>query len=85
MNLKQHIHQMGIAIDQLLNTFPFMGYADETISARCFRNKHKRYWGIMYEIVNRIFFWQENHCLEAFEKEIERRHLPREYRNAVER
>lgn len=67
--------QVLIAVDQLINTF-FCGYADETLSARAWRHKIKgdRSWPVW--LINLMFFWQENHCKEAYESEINRSHLP---------
>ena len=62
-----------IAIDQLANAI-LSGSADETLSARAYRTKNP----IRY-IINAIFFWQIDHCREAFESEIERKQLPEIY------
>ena len=35
---------------------------------------------LVYWLVNHIFFWQENHCKEAYESEAQRSHLPPELR-----
>ena len=74
------IKQVLLAIDQLLNAI-FFGYADETLSARCHRNQFKSwYWSLWREVINTIFFWQHDHCADAYESEIKRRQLPKEYR-----
>lgn len=71
--------QVLIAIDQLFNTI-FCGMADETLSARAYRHYRdgSRKWP--YHLINALFFWQEDHCREAYESEIERSQLPPEYR-----
>lgn len=75
--------QISIAFDQLLNTV-FCGYADETLSARVWRNRNKSwYWKMWLRIIDSIFFWQINHCFNSHVSEIERSHLPRFYRNYV--
>lgn len=77
--------QVFIAIDQLANTLVWasgegFGMADETISARCWRLRHRRItWGIACAVVDTLFFWEVNHCLDAFRKEQERRHMPMAY------
>jgi len=70
--------QVLIAIDQLTNTV-FGGMADETISARCWRLRHKRGWGIMRRLVDALFFWERDHCYQSYLHEFERRQLPSEY------
>jgi hypothetical protein len=69
-----------IAIDQLINAV-FGGYPDETLSARCWRHRYTRKYRILVNIINALFFWQDNHCLESYNSELNRRHLPYSYRN----
>lgn len=77
--------QVLIALDQLINTL-FHGMADETLSARAFRNNHKTHWKIAEQIINSLFFWQRNehgkmnHTQRAFAAELDRKQLPLEYR-----
>lgn len=82
------IKQFLTAVDQTVNTLFFhteyngrrvWGYADESISARCWRLKNKG-WTWQYKVINKIFFWQSNHCEYAYESEKLRRQLPAEYR-----
>lgn len=73
--------QSAIAIDQTVNAVLFSGMADETLSARSYRKRYERRWLIAYNIINMLFFWQHDHCEEAFESEIKRRHLPVFYRS----
>lgn len=70
--------QVLIAIDQLINTLLF-GMADESLSARAFRNGHKKHWGIAMKVINALFFWQDDHCYESYLREKNRQQLPREY------
>lgn len=68
--------QILIAFDQLINAL-LWGYADETLSARAYRHaeiKKDRQWPM--KLINGLFFWQENHCEQAYMSEIERAHLP---------
>lgn len=74
-----------IAFDQLLNTLVWaegegFGKADETISARCWRLRKKNWrWSVARNTVDKLFFWQKDHCKSAYESELQRRHLPPEY------
>lgn len=75
------LEQFGIAIDQVVNTIAG-GMADETISARAWRNRNeKRSWYLFMRFINVLFFWQEEHCLKAYLSEKSRKHLPKEYQN----
>lgn len=73
--------QSAIAADQLLNAL-LGGKADETLSARAYRHRQqKRRWAWAYRLINAAFFWQADHCFEAYTSELLRHHLPREYKN----
>ncbi|MCK3655816.1 DNA helicase UvrD [Pasteurellaceae bacterium Macca] len=83
MTFKQWLKQVFIGLDQFINTLAF-GYADETISSRCYRKyilqgDKKWRWKILYHVVNGLFF-DKNHCKEAYESEIERKQYPAFYR-----
>lgn len=70
--------QVLVALDQLINTF-FWGMADETLSARAYRHKldGSRKW--VAWLLDKLFFWQDEHCKQAYESEMERKQLPKEY------
>lgn len=71
--------QVAVAFDQLVNTL-MGGYADETLSARAWRHHldGSRTWPRW--IIDHLFFWQSNHCKEAYESELLRKQLPDIYR-----
>ena len=74
--------QFLIAFDQVLNTMVYIkgdgwGFADETLSARSWRLRDLS--SRPYRVINALFFWQENHCKEAYESEMNNKHLPKEY------
>ena len=71
--------QIAVAFDQLVNAV-FGGYADETISSRSHRAyvDGKRKW--TRNVINAMFFWQKDHCKEAYESEMDRSQLPPEMR-----
>lgn len=75
--------QFLIAFDQVLNTMVYIkgdgwGFADETLSARAWRLRDES--SFPYKLINALFFWQENHCKEAYESEHRNFQLPPEYR-----
>lgn len=67
--------QFLIAIDQLFNAVIGSGWADETLSAYYWRTNH---W--MRPVVDKLFFWQSDHCRSSYDSEIFRAQLPEEYR-----
>lgn len=79
------MNQFLIAVDQLINTtIPSYGdaWADETFSARCWRNgKNDKYWNMIRIAVDTILFFDKEHCFESYISEYERKHLPEEYHN----
>jgi hypothetical protein len=78
MNIRQRLFQILIALDQLANTLIWIdddSWADETLSARCYRKK----WWALEAIIN-LLFWDRNHCMDSFMSEQQRKHLPEEYR-----
>ena len=87
MTFKGHLKQILIGIDQLFNTL-FGGYADETISSRCYRGailakEPKLKWRVAYKLVNGLFF-DANHCKAAYVSEIKRRQYPAEFQQFSE-
>lgn len=74
--------QFLIALDQLVNTLCFWlpggCWADETLSSRAHRiqDTHPR----LRRFLNAVFFWQCDHCLEAYESERKRLQSPPELR-----
>lgn len=73
--------QIALAIDQLGNTL-LGGWADETISSRCWRLRHKRRWRVAMRLVDGAarLFGQRDHCRKAFESERLRLQAPPESR-----
>jgi len=73
--------QILIALDQLANALAG-GWADESLSARAWRLRQDRArWSLAARVINGLFFWQPNHCEQAYLAERLRRQLPAEYRN----
>lgn len=76
----RRIEQVAVAFDQFVNAC-FGGWADETLSCRAWRQREKkRRWKIMRRVIDALFFWQKDHCRQAFESELNRRHFPPEMR-----
>ena len=73
-----------LSIDQLANTL-LWGEPDETISSRAWRcgvraDKPKKRWRVARAIIDRIFWFDKDHCRRSYESEIERNHLVRSMR-----
>lgn len=83
------LHQLFLVVDQTLNVLltPFhrSAWADETMSARCWRAyRDGRAWGkVMRPVIDWLFAWQHapgGHCFRSYQRERERLHLPPEER-----
>ena len=89
--IRDYFVQVFLALDQLANTLipPIdgtIGYADETLSARCYRaHRDEKIFGrIFMPPIDLLFFWQgPNHCRNAYLKEFDRQNYPSEYREGV--
>ena len=77
-----YIKQILLAVDQLFNTLTG-GYADESLSSRIWRLETKgKLSGRMFRpLIDGLFFWQKDHCYKSFMSEVERRQLPKDFRN----
>lgn len=73
------VFEVLVAVDQLANAV-LGGWADETMSARCWRLRGFRPYCWLRPVIDKLFFWQPNHCKSAYESERLRSQLPVEYR-----
>jgi hypothetical protein len=83
--LKFWVWQNLIAVDQLLNTLFFGGWADETMSSAVYRmERDGHFWGFMRKAVDAVaaLFGDKSHCAGSYESERARSQLPPEYRVA---
>ena len=92
--LGENLHQLVIAIDQLLNCVysvivgllngTHRAYADETFSSYLWRKHHLWYVNILRVVVDVIFMpfmkqgFKLTHCRLSYENELERKHSPKE-------
>lgn len=78
----RYLLNLLITLDQGINTL-LGGSPDETISAVAFRKGGSRFdplrWRLAYRAVNLLFFWQQDHCRQAYETERTGGHLHSSY------
>ena len=83
ITVKGRLLQAAIAFDQFINCFVSLfiggGWADETISARMWRNRAMPWWRGARWLVDKLFWWQPNHCYQSFVSELQRNQLPEDY------
>lgn len=84
MSFMHFITQVGIWITQTLNVWLLFGYADESVSSRCWRLRVHHGWSQLRFVVDFValhVFRQQGHCQAAYMAELERRQLPPALRN----
>lgn len=78
--MKTYILNILIAFDQVLNAI-IGGWPDETLSSYSHRMYvNKKPWGWLRNVINALFWWQPDHCLQSYNAETLRRQLPPELR-----
>lgn len=78
--MNRYFLHLLISIDQVATTL-IGGWPDETLSSYA----HRKYvqgkpGGFMRNVINRLFFWQKDHCLAAYLEEVKRLQFPRALR-----
>lgn len=72
-----YVMKVLIAVDQLANAVRG-GHPDETLSAAAHR-QHMDGRSGWRNLINALFWWQEDHCRDAHINEMARKHLPKTY------
>lgn len=55
---------------QTINVWLLAGNPDMTVSARCYVSRHKPLWGYAFNLVDALFFWEDDHCLNSFLRDV---------------
>lgn len=82
--MKQRILNWLIAFDQLAFATLTLGHSspDETLSAAAWRWEQagKLVGRVLRPLIDALFWFDPKHCKTSFESEVNRLHLPKEYR-----
>lgn len=78
-NTKGFLIGLDQAVNCLIRLSDGWGMPDEMLSARAYRLR-KEHPALMVWI-DRLFFWDDNHCQECFGIEMLREQFPQEYRS----
>lgn len=80
MNTGRRIRNILVAFDQFAFSVLTLGwsYPDETLSSAAWRweQQDKRIGYILRPIIDRIFFFEQDHCMNAHIFEAQRKHAP---------
>lgn len=71
-DLMNWLNAVAVCISQSFNAIVLLGSPDETVSARCHRQRHMRAWDIARRIFNTVYFWQEDHCADSYADDVSR-------------
>lgn len=76
------LNQVMIAVDQLINALIPGGWADETLSARCWRLRARPAWDIARRVIDSaaLLGGDKNHCEASYRSEMLRLQSPPETR-----
>ena len=75
MKIKTYLLNILISFDQIVNVL-FLGQPDETISSRAWRCKDANsFWNVMHSLINKLFFFQQQHCFKAYLAELNRKQI----------
>lgn len=66
------LYKILVGIDQIFNAI-LLGDIDETLSSRLYRRREDKGWRFWYNLVNTLFFFQEDHCMRSFLYEYQKR------------
>lgn len=85
VSLDQALYNLGGALWALLacvvRTMPTgLTWADETLSSRAWRWEQNGVRSWPRRFIDRLFFWEEDHCYQSYISEREGRQLPPELR-----
>ena len=85
VSMDQALYNLGGALWALLacvlRTMPTgRTWADESLSSRAYRGEQNGVRSWPRRLIDRLFFWEPNHCRKSFQSEREGRQLPPELR-----
>ena len=82
--MKRRVLNLLIALDQLIWVILTLGNGmpDETISAALWRMESQGKWAgkLFRPVVDALFFFDQNHCLSAWQSEHNKQQLPAIYK-----
>lgn len=70
-----YIKRVGTSLSQLANTVLLNGDPDESICGRSYRRgylEHSYVWYNIARILDGVFLWDEDHCKQSYELDLQR-------------
>lgn len=75
----RYVGRVLVSVTQLINSI-LGGYPDESTSSRAYRLRRNFFWGFAMNIIDKAFFWEDEHCKNAYLSEAAYRQMPPEFR-----
>lgn len=71
------INRVAAILSQAINVVTG-GMPDETLCSRMYRKKldGNKFGAVACVVLNKLFFWEKDHCKDSYDAELERRHFP---------
>ena len=66
-----YLTRVAAWLSQGANCVLLAGHHDQTVSARCYVNRHSTPWNVARLAINTVFFWQPDHCQASHQRDIE--------------
>lgn len=84
VSMIRYLKNLLLAVDQLLGALLLGTDADMTISAQAWlwHIENKRHWP--YLLIDKLFWFDYNHCQESYQSEVQRKHVPESVRRQNE-
>lgn len=81
----QYWKKVLVAATQFINAV-LGGFPDETTSSRAYRLQYRSFfWAWVRQGIDWLFFWQANHCMNAFQAEKDYRQTDPELREILDK
>ena len=68
---KRYCLRVAAWLSQGANCVLLTGHHDQTVSARCYVNRHRHGWAFARGAINMLFFWQPDHCRASYQRDVD--------------
>lgn len=66
-----YLTRVAAWLSQGINCVLLGGSPDQTVSARAYVNRNDATWAFVYCAINMVFFWQEDHCRDSHQADVD--------------
>lgn len=69
-HIAEYVSRVLAWLSQGVNCVFLGGHHDQTVSARCYVQRQEPKWSKAYALINRVFFWEDDHCKRSYERDL---------------